>query len=113
MMEIRETRNLRTGKKSELLIKSKYLKEGLIKQIGAKEFTVLLVILSFSNLKGESVVSQRKIAECTGFSLPTVNKVVNNLLKVRINNNPLIQRKLINNGERKTHSLYMIGNELT
>lgn len=95
-------------KENVICIGKESIRDGLIKEIGTKEFVVLTVILSFVDSKGYSRVSQREVAKCTGFSLPTVNKAINSLLNVKINNKPIIERKLVNSGERKTYSLYRL-----
>ena len=95
-------------KENVICIDKESIREGLIRKVGRNEFVVLAVILSFSDSKGYSMVSQREVARCTGLSLPTVNKAINNLLNVKINDKPIIERKLINSGERKTYSLYRL-----
>lgn len=95
-------------KESVICIDKQSIRDGLIKEIGTKEFVVLTVILSFVDSKGYSRISQREVAKYTGLSLPTVNKVINSLLNVKINDKSIIERKLINGGERKTYSLYRL-----
>lgn len=69
---------------SDVIFNSKGLRKGMLREIGATEFAVLAVIASFGNELDESIVSQRKIAEVTGLSLPTVNKVVKRLMEKRL-----------------------------
>lgn len=82
----------------------------LLLDVGKVEFSVLLIISSFADEFGESKVSQRKIAEISGLSLPSINKAVNNLLKKKVDGKHVVKRKLINISERKTYSIYKLNN---
>lgn len=88
------------------------IQNGIIKEIGATEFSVLCVIVAFCDEFNESSVSQRKISEVTGMSLPTVNKAINKLLKVNINGESVLKRKFSNSLERKKYSIYTIDTHL-
>lgn len=79
---------------------------GLIKQIGATEFAVLMAIASFCDMEGEAFPSQRTLAEITGLSLPTVNKAVGRLLETKINGLPVIAREIESMGSKKRFSVY-------
>lgn len=74
-------------------IKGDYIRDGMINDIGVVEFTVLFVIASHSNGINEARISQRKLSEITGLSLPTVNKVVNKLLHITINEEFILKRE--------------------
>lgn len=82
------------------------IQAGLIKQIGATEFAVLMAIASFCDMEGEAFPSQRKLAEITGLSLPTVNKAVGRLLETKVNGVPVIARELESMGSKKRFSVY-------
>lgn len=88
------------------------IQDGIIKEIGATEFSILCVIVAFCDEFNESSVSQRKISEVTGISLLTVNKAVNKLLKVNINGEAVLKRKFSSNLERKNYSIYTIEKHL-
>ncbi len=95
-----------------IFIKSEGIEKGLIREIGGSEFSILMVIASFSDEFYVSTVSQRRIAELSGLSLPTVNKAVNKLLGIKINGDFIIKRKLCNVGAKKTFSAYVFNKEI-
>lgn len=82
------------------------IQTGLIKTLGGTEFSVLMAIASFCDVEGEAFPSQRKLAEITGFSLPTVNKAVAKLLETKIDGKPIIARELESLGSKKRFSIY-------
>lgn len=84
------------------------IQKGIIKDIGASEFAVLIAIASYSDVDGESFPSQRKLAELTGLSLPTVNKLVNKLLTTEINGVPVLAREFETSGSKKKFSVYSL-----
>lgn len=84
------------------------IQKGIIKEIGASEFVVLMAIASFTDIEGEAFPSQRKLAEVTGFSLPTVNKLVNRLLEVEINGVPVLSRKFEQTKTKRNFSVYSL-----
>ncbi len=77
------------------------IRQGFIKEIGATNFTVLMAIASFMNDKGECFPTQRQIAEIVGMSLTTVNKAVAELLRVQVNGQHILERRLVGDGVRK------------
>lgn len=84
------------------------IQHGIIKEIGASEFVVLMAIASFTDIEGEAFPSQRKLAEVTGLSLPTVNKLVNKLLEVEINGVPILSRKFEQTKTKRNFSVYSL-----
>lgn len=96
----------------DIYIECEKIHNGLIKEIGAMQFSVLIAIASFCNQFNESIISQRDIAKITGLSLPTVNKAINNLLDSKIGNIPIIKRRLINNGGTKKTSVYLLNTNI-
>lgn len=82
---------------------------GLISTVGANRFGVLLAILAFMDTDGKSFPSQRKLAEMTGQSVNTVNKLINELLEIEFQDKPIIRREMIGDGFRKK-SMYYISN---
>lgn len=93
-----ESRNVKVNTQS--------IQAGLIKQIGATEFAVLMAIASFCDVEGEAFPSQRTLSEITGLSLPTVNKAVGRLLETNVNGVPVIARELESMGSKKRFSVY-------
>ena len=89
------------------------IQQGILKEIGAGEFIILLAIASYMDREGEAFPSQRKLAELTGYSLPTVNKLVNKLLTTKINGVPVLARDLEQAGGRKKFSVYKLNVEKT
>lgn len=89
-------------------VNTQSIQAGLIKQIGATEFSVLLAIASFCDIEGEAFPSQRKLAEITGLSLPTINKAVARLLETKVNGVPVIAREIESMGSRKRFSVYSL-----
>lgn len=87
-------------------VNTQSIQAGLIKQIGATEFSVLMAIASFCDIEGEAFPSQRTLAEITGLSLPTVNKAVGRLLETKFNGVPVIARELESMGSKKRFSVY-------
>lgn len=83
------------------------LRSGLLHHVRGSELTVLLAIASFMDKDGECYPTQRQIAEITGLSLTTVNKSISNLLEIKINDRPILERTLRGSGQRK-NSIYTI-----
>lgn len=84
------------------------IQNGIIKEIGASEFVVLMAIASFTDLEGEAFPSQRRLAEVTGLSLPTVNKLVNRLLEIEVNGVPVLSRKFEQTKNKRNFSVYSL-----
>lgn len=87
------------------------VQHGILKEVGTSEFIILLAIASYMDKEGESFPSQRKLSEITGLSLPTVNKLVNKLLKIKVNGVPLLSRQFEQVGGRKKFSVYKLNVE--
>lgn len=86
----------------------KAIHSGLIKEIGATEFAVLVAIASFCDCDGTAFPSQRKLVELTGLSLPTINRVVNKLLETEVNGVPILYRQFELSASRKKFSVYTV-----
>lgn len=84
------------------------IQHGLIKEIGATEFAVLMAIASFTDVEGQAFPSQRKLVEVTGLSLPTVNKIVNKLLATEINGVPILSREFEQTRNKRNFSVYTL-----
>jgi DNA-binding transcriptional regulator YhcF (GntR family) len=83
------------------------IQNGLIKEVGANRLPLLLAILSHMDKDGRAFPSQRKLAELTGQSVNTVNKLINELLEIEIDGQRLLRRELVGSGARK-RSMYFI-----
>lgn len=84
------------------------IQHGLIKEIGATEFAVLMAIASFTDVEGQAFPSQRKLVEVTGLSLPTINKIVNKLLATEINGVPVLAREFEQTRNKRNFSVYTL-----
>lgn len=84
------------------------LQHGIIKEIGATEFSVLMAIASFTDIEGQAFPSQRKLVEVTGLSLPTINKIVNKLLATEINGVPVLAREFEQTRNKRNFSVYSL-----
>ena len=82
--------------------------KGAMRTIGTTEWCVLNVIACYVDIEGQSFPSQRRIAEITGLSLPTVNKAVNRLLETEINGVPVLSREFETVGSKKKYSVYRL-----
>lgn len=84
---------------------------GVVSKIGLAEFGVLMVIAAYSSVEGNASPSQRKLAELTGVSLPTINKIVNRLVTVEVNGVPVLSKEVEQAGSKKKYSVYKINAE--
>ena len=80
---------------------------GVVKDLKATNFTVLLAIASFMDADGNCYPTQRQISKITGMSTPTVNKAVNTLLEFKVNDKPIITRDFVQQGQFK-NSYYTV-----
>jgi DNA-binding transcriptional regulator YhcF (GntR family) len=80
---------------------------GIVKDLKAKNFTVLLAIASFMDADGNCYPTQRQIAEITGMSVPTVNKAVNELLEYKVDGKAILKREFVQQGQFK-NSYYTV-----
>lgn len=85
-----------------LKINVSVLRGGLLKSVNGSDLTVLMAIASYMNINGQGFPTQRQIADITGMSLTTVNKSIKNLLAIKINGYPVLERKLIGSGSKKS-----------
>lgn len=65
---------------------------GLIRKVGGvKHFSVLSVIASYANSRGESFPSQDTIGELIGYTRKTVNGIIKDLRSIVIEDEPVLQ----------------------
>lgn len=89
------------------------IQNGLIKKIGANRLPLLLVILSYMDEDGKAFPSQRKLAELSGQSVNTVNKLINELLDIEVDGQKLLRRELVGKGVRKKSMYFIHQGEVT
>ncbi|UAY71989.1 helix-turn-helix domain-containing protein [Bacillus paralicheniformis] len=83
------------------------IQSGLIKELGANRFSLLMAIVSHMDASGKCFPSQRKLAELTGQSPTTVNKNINEMLEITFDGQHILRRELTGGGKRQK-SLYYI-----
>lgn len=86
-------KSIKDRKLHYVAIKSDYIRDGMLSDVGLVEFGVLFAIATHSNGINEARISQRRLSKITGLSLPTVNKVVNKLLHITINEEFILKRE--------------------
>lgn len=86
---------------------------GLIKKVGANRLPLLLVILSHMDKEGKAFPSQRKLAELSGQSVNTVNKLINELLEIEVDGQKLLRRELVGTGAKKKSMYFIHQGEVT
>lgn len=103
-------RNMSTGKDTTdvyLKVDVKALRGGLLREVKGSDLTVLIAIASYMNINGTCYPTQRQLAEVTGMSLTTINRAIKNLLDMAVNGHPVLERKLLGSGSKKS-SVYTI-----
>lgn len=83
------------------------IQTGLVKHIGVRRFGLLMAIVSYMDNNGRAFPSQRKLAELTGVSKNTVNKMINELLEVEVDGQKVLRRELLGKGSRKKSMYYI------
>lgn len=82
-------------------------KSGLVAELSASNFKVLMTICSFMDEDGKCFPTQEQIAERSGCSKPTVNKAIKELLEFTFNGKPILKRSIIQKGYYK-NSVYTV-----
>lgn len=95
--------------KWEIIINPVDIREGAIKEIGAKPYLLLLAISSFMNEEGKCCPTQQQLADIIGWTVKTVRETLKVLLATEYKGKKLIERELI--GEVKKHSKYTMVKE--
>lgn len=107
--EFYEGHDLLTGKvvsSMKLSLSALQLQQGLIKEIGSRNFAVLMAIASFINKENISYPTVEKLTEITGMTKPTVIKAVKELEAVTIGGERLIKKSKVLTSEGNTKTLY-------
>lgn len=92
-IETQSEYDLSSGKSETRIFVKMYVsavRDGLIADMGAKNWTTLCVIASFMNEKGECYPTQDYIAKGLGVSRQTANKYVKDLLDYRWEGRPVV-----------------------
>ncbi|ADP32888.1 helix-turn-helix domain-containing protein [Bacillus atrophaeus] len=86
---------------------------GLIKELGANRFSLLMAIVSHMDASGKCFPSQRKLAELTGQSPTTVNKNINEMLEITFKGQHILRRELTGGGKRQKSIYYIHQGKVT
>lgn len=89
-----------------LSLSTKQLQAGLVKQVGARNFAVLIAVASYLNKENLAFPSIEKITEITGLSAPTVVKSITELLDVRVGGQPIIVKKKVRTAAGNQKNIY-------
>ncbi|MEG0121922.1 helix-turn-helix domain-containing protein [Enterococcus sp.] len=97
----------------DLCLSVEQIKAGLIKQIGCRNFSVLLAIASHLNEQRVAFPNVSTIAEITGLSAPTVINAIQQLEEVTVGGNAIIRKDKIKTSTGHTKSIYhFVGAEI-
>ncbi|WP_368264086.1 helix-turn-helix domain-containing protein [Enterococcus innesii] len=96
----------------ELCLSVDQIKQGLIKEIGCRNFAVLLAIAAFMDIQtSRAFPNVEEIAEITGLSKPTVIKSIQELEKVEIAGKPIIKKIKVSTSAGHFKSIYFFTGE--
>lgn len=107
--EYYEGHDLLSGKvvsSMKISLSAMQLQQGLIKELGWRNFAVLMAIASFINKENISYPTVEKLTEITGMTKPTVIKAVKELETATIGGEKLIKKTKVLTSEGNTKSLY-------
>lgn len=107
--EYYEGQDLLSGKvvsSMKISLSALQLQEGLIKELGSRNFAVMMAIASFINKDNISYPTVEKLTEITGMTKPTVIKAVKELETATIGGEKLIKKSKVLTSEGNTKSLY-------
>lgn len=97
----------------ELCISAYQIQAGLIKEIGCRNFSVLLAVASHLNEQRVAFPNISTIAEMTGLSQPTVITAIKQLEEVTVGGKALIRKDKIRTSTGHTKSIYhFVGAEI-
>lgn len=84
-----------------LQIDTELIRKGILKELTPSQLKVLIVVSAHSDDNGQAFPSLRYISEVTGIALSTVDTAVKGILKLRIDGQPIMTRKIEGEGARK------------
>lgn len=87
---------------ARVCIDLKAIQSGLIKEVGANRFAILLSILSYMDSSGRAFPSQDKIAELTGQGRATVQRNLDALCEAEFKGQRLLFRDVVGTIRKKT-----------
>lgn len=90
----------------ELCISAEQIQNGLINQVGCRNFSVLLAIASHMNENQVAFPDITKIAEITGLSSPTVIKAIQQLEEITVGGQHIIRKTKLKTTANHTKSIY-------
>ena len=97
----------------DLCLSVEQIKSGLIKQIGCRNFSVLIAIASHLNEQRVAFPNVSTIAEMTGLSAPTVINAIQQLEDVTVGGKTIIRKDKIQTSTGHTKSIYhFVGAEI-
>ena len=97
----------------ELCISVNQIRQGIIKEVGCRNYSVLLAIASFmDDVKRRSSPNVEDIADITGLSKPTVIKAIHELEEVEIAGKPIIKKAKIPTSTGYAKSIYYFQSEV-
>lgn len=107
--EFTDSYDLITGKSEsfmKLSLSALQLQEGLIAELGSRNFTVLIALASFANQNNVSFPTLSQLAEITGISERTVIKAIQELETVKVGGKTLFKKTKVLTDSGNTKSIY-------
>ncbi len=86
----------------------KSIRQGLIKDLGVYGFAVLNAIASYCDTHGECFPTQQNIADITGISRRKVITVINDLLNIKIDGVPLLEKRVESRPNKPNFNVYAL-----
>lgn len=90
----------------DLCVSVDQIKQGLIKEIGCRNFSVLLAIAAHLNEQSVAFPNITVISEITGLSSPTVIKAIQELEAVTVGGQHIIKKSKLKTASGNTKSIY-------
>lgn len=90
----------------KLSLSALQIQQGLIKELGYRNFSALLAIASFSNTDNVAFPTLEKLSEITGMTRPTLIKAIKELEQVKIGGERVIRKTKVLTAGGNTKSLY-------
>jgi hypothetical protein len=101
------TKNVNENGETEVLLQfdTALIRNGILSNLTPTQLKVLMTIGSYMDEEGNAFPTLRTISEVSGVSVNTVNKAVKELLDVRVEGLPLMNRELVGTGS-KQYTIY-------